>query len=142
MLLIASAIALLPMILSDIRTREVNVLWLLLFGIIQFYFNGISNVSYNLCIVLLLLFGMYLYLIFKHGYKSKLTDYFGIGDILFLLSLTAAFPIREYIYFLIIGFIVSIVGWLLSTNKRTIPLVSTLGATYLIWLLIKIFQYE
>lgn len=142
MLLIASTITLLPMILSDIWTRKINVLWLLLFGLIQLYFNGISNVSYNLCIVLFLLFGMYLYLIFKYGYKSKLTDYFGIGDILFLFSLTAAFPIREYIYFLIIGFIFSIVCWLLSTNNKTIPLVSTLGATYIIWLLIKIFQYE
>lgn len=142
MLLIASTIALLPMILSDIRTRKVNVLWLLLFGLTQLYFNGISNVSYNLCIVLFLLFGMYLYLIFKHGYKSKITDYFGIGDILFLLSLTAAFPIREYIYFLIIGFVFSIVCWLFRQNKQTIPLVSTLGATYIIWLLIKTFQYE
>lgn len=142
MMLLACTITLIPMILSDIRLREVNVLWLLLFGITQLYFNGISNIAFNILIVLFMLLGMYGYIIFRHGYKSKLTDYFGVGDILFLFSLTAAFPIREYTYFLIIGFIFSIVCWLLPTHKRTIPLVSTLGTTYLIWLLIKILYYE
>lgn len=142
MLLIASAIALIPMIISDIRTRDVNILWLLLFGVVQLYFYGISNVLFNIVILLFLLLGMYLYLIIRYGYKSKITDHFGLGDILFILTLTAAFPILEYTYFLIIGFIFSIVCWLLSTHKRTIPLVSTLGTTYLIWLLIKILYYE
>lgn len=142
MILLASAITLIPMIVSDIRTREINVLWLLLFGIVQVYFNGSSNIFFNLIIILLLFLGMYGYLIFRYGSKSKLTDYFGLGDILFICTLTAAFPIREYTYFLIIGFVFSIVCWLLMAHKKTIPLVSTLGTTYLIWLLIKTLYYE
>lgn len=142
MVLIASAIALVPMIISDIRTREVNLLWLLLFGVVQLYFYGISNVLFNLCILLIMLLGMYLYLILRYGYKSKITDYFGLGDILFICTLTAAFPIREFTYFLLVGFVVSVICWVLMTNKKTVPLVSTLGSTYIIWLLIKLLQYE
>ena len=139
MMFIASAATLIPMILSDIRTREVNVLWLLLFGAVQIYFNGISNVPYNVFIVLFMLLGMYVYIIIRYGSKSKLTDYFGTGDIIFIFTLTAAFPIREYTYFLITGLILSIVCWFLMTDKKTVPLVSTLGSTYLIWLLINTF---
>ncbi len=138
MMLLASAVALAPMIVSDIRTREVNLLWLLLFGSIQIFFNGTSNVPINACVVLFMLSGMYLYLIAKYGCKSRITDYFGIGDILFLLSLTAAFPLREFTYFLITGLIFSIVCWIIMPEKKTIPLVSTLGITYIIWLSIKL----
>lgn len=139
MMFIASAVTLVPMIISDIRTREVNVLWLLLFGAVQLYFNGTSNVPYNMFIVLFMLTGMYTYIIVRYGIKSKLSDYFGTGDIIFIFMLTAAFPIREYIYFLITGLIFSILCWFLMTDKKNIPFVSTLGSTYLIWLLINTF---
>ncbi|MBE9488444.1 MAG: hypothetical protein IMY73_04590 [Bacteroidetes bacterium] len=141
MIVIASIITLIPMIISDIRKREVNILWLLLFSVVQLYFNGISNVIYNIGILLFIFLGMYLYIIFRYGLRSKITNYFGMGDMLFLISLTIAFSIREYTYFLIIGFIFSIIWWLIS-KKETIPLVSTLGSTYIIWLLIKNLYYE
>lgn len=139
MMFIASAVTLVPMIISDIRTREVNVLWLLLFAAVQIYFNGISNVPYNMFIVLFMLLGIYVYIILRYGCKTKITDYFGTGDIIFLFTLTAAFPIKEYTYFLITGLIISILCWLLMTDKKTVPLVSTLGFTYLIWILFNTF---
>lgn len=142
LLLIASALTLAPMIRSDIKEREVNILWLLLFGGVQIYFNSIDNIFINLIIILLMLSGVYLYLIVRYGTKSKITDFIGAGDIVFFFALTAAFPIIEFIYFLIIGFIFSIAFWLLTKNKETVPLVSTLGSIYLIWLLIKTIQYE
>ena len=130
------------MILSDIRTREVNILWLLLFCATQIYFFGIGNSIVNLFLILFMFLGVYGYLLFRYGLKSKLTQFLGMGDILFIITLTPSFALREFTYFLIVGFLFSIFCWFLMHRKKSIPLVSTLGFVYLIWLLIKMLPYE
>lgn len=137
--LIISVITLIPMIISDIRTRKVNILWLIIFGATQVYFFGTENILINTLLLIFMFSGVYGYLIIRHGLKSKITNYLGLGDIIFILILTPSFDIREFIYFLIVGFILSIVWWFILKTKKTIPLVSTLCITYIIWLLMKTF---
>lgn len=140
--LIICAVALVPMIVSDIRAREINVLWLILFCAIQLHLYGVGNLVINIFLILLMLSAVYIYLLIRHGLKSKITNYLGMGDIIFLLTLTPSFEIREFTYFLIIGFVFSIICWLFMKCKKSIPLVSTLGFVYLVWVLIKILRHE
>lgn len=132
-------LALAPMIISDIRTRTINVLWLIVFVIVQLYIYGFSNILYNTILLLLMFSGVFVYLFLRYGIKTKLTKYLGIGDILFLVALTPAFEVRLYVYFLIIGFVFSTIYYLFIEKSKTVPLVSTLSVSYIIYCLWKDF---
>ena len=69
----------------------------------------------------------------KTGLHPK--DYVGAGDLVFVLLLTPFFDLRDYLFFLLVGAVGSLLWWSIVTRlgrrPATIPLVGTLG-TFLI----------
>lgn len=129
-------IPLVPMILSDYKSRTV-VLWqLMLFGITvlttSLVENGIEPTGMNIIIniFLSLLIGLSVYLYFLLKYQSA-QSIIGKGDILFILFLTPFFSPRLFLVFMLISFVATLLMWLIANSIRkgntNIPLVSGVG---------------
>lgn len=123
------ALFLLPMIISDYYCRKISIYPLVGFGIFQFWIGSLDDALYNMLLLTLLFGCVWCYLIVRYG-KIFFDDYFGCGDALFLLFLTPCFSLSEFVWFLVLGFMFS-----LFYRSTTIPLVTTLGITYLIWII-------
>lgn len=124
-----TVITLAPLIVSDFRRRSVSAYWLIAFGVAQLINGSFSEIGVNLLLLLFLLLGSWIY--FHLRYKMSLTNVLGMGDILFLLFLTPCFEFSDFLSFLILGFLFSLVWWLFD-QTHTIPLVTTFGLLLLI----------
>lgn len=131
-----------PMICQDFKCRNVALWQLLLFGAMQiavcyFKYGAIQtgyNVAINLFIVVIIgvAVAVYAYLRFKQ--KQQLI---GSGDIIFILLLAPYFGGSYFLYFLIVSFLLALIGWWIEACLRkkkahNIPLVSYLGICYAI----------
>lgn len=137
-------IPLIMMIRSDFRQREVNMYCLVCFGLLQFFYVywlfGVYEVLkrgiINLGILLFLGLGIVLYLkVRRVRWVRVVHDYIGLGDILFFIFLIPVFKELEFIRFLLVSFIFSLIWWgvySLRTEVLTIPLVSTVGICYVV----------
>ena len=142
---------LLPLILlirSDFREKQVGILPLLLLGILQwgwvFWEYGGSllwwRIVLNGSVLLVMGMGVLLYLLVKYGKRTNpLNGFLGSGDIWFLICLLPAFEVKEFVWFLVISFLLTIAGWMVYrlSGKRNdrIPLVGTVGICYSIYLI-------
>lgn len=144
-------IPLVAMMISDFRSREVALLWLILFGAIQtgmgIFIHGIREAMLQVAcnFMMLCVLGLFLiiWILIRRGGKGcRLQGYMGSGDVLFLCALSPVFRLDEFIRFLIIAFTVSLVLWgiyvALSRQRVTVPLVTTVGLCYLALLIWKI----
>lgn len=122
-------IFLLPMIISDYYSRKISIYPLVGFGIFQFWIGRFDDALYNMFLLTFMLCCVWCYLRVRYG-RIEFDDYFGCGDALFLFFLTPCFTLSEFVWFLVIGFLLS-----LFYRNTTIPLVTTLGITYLIWII-------
>ncbi len=129
---------------SDFRHRSVSVVWLAAFGVATIgcsllqYGIGTTlwRTGFNLALLIVLsslIFGWLLLRKKKTGLHPK--DYVGAGDLVFVLLLTPFFDLRDYLFFLLVGAVGSLLWWSIVTRlgrrPATIPLVGTLG-TFLI----------
>lgn len=126
-----------PIIIQDIKSRNIN-LWLsILFLFVVFFFRFKSQpirtiifleFSMNLTIVGCLFLILWLYQ--KIRAKQRLQDTIGKGDVLFILIFAIAFEPNMFIINLTLGFIFSIVLHLLfkkmQTKHNSVPLVAYL----------------
>lgn len=127
---------------SDFHKRVVSLWVLLIFGCFMIL-NALLNqhpifVLWNVvsnCVVLAMLWlSFMLYsVVRRYAIKGAIQKFIGVGDILFLIFLTPIFEPNRFVCFLIVGFSLSIIYWLLS-HKATIPLVGTLGIELNIYL--------
>ena len=124
------------MVISDLRSRRIGIVHLIIFGITLLvtslwefgWCQVLVNLSFNL------LTALFLWL-FLYGYsrlrKMSLTDMIGGGDLAFALAAMPYLEIREYILFLISSCVLTLaVWWLLGIKgKRSkyIPLVTGMG---------------
>ena len=124
------------MVISDLRSRRIGILHLIIFGItllttslLEFGWRQVMvNLSFNLLTVLLLW-------LFLYGYsrlrKMKLSEMIGDGDLWFAMALTPYLELREYVVFLIISCTMTLaVCWLSGLwgrKERDIPLVTGMG---------------
>lgn len=124
------------MIISDHKSRTV-VLWqLLLFGVIVLVIslveNGVTPTSINLAINIFisLLIGASVYLYFLLKYKS-VQSVIGKGDIVFILFLTPLFAPRQFLVFMLVSFVATLLMWCVYTftykRDANIPLISGVG---------------
>lgn len=131
---------------SDYRTREVDLLWLLIFTALQLalalltYGSGPAMMQMlgNLLILFSLFAGVRIYIRRKRK-DSVLKNYIGCGDLIFLCALTPVFSSVLFLRFLVISFTFSLVWWGIQVwfrkTKVTIPLVTTVGLCYTIVLM-------
>ena len=124
------------MVISDLRSRRIGMVHLIIFGItllaasiLEFGWRQVMvNASFNLLTVLLLW-------LFLYGYsrlrKMKLSDMIGGGDLAFALTVVPYLEIREYILFLISSCVLTLSVWWMSGIKgkrsKEIPLVTGMG---------------
>lgn len=136
---------LLFMIYWDFRHRNILLWHILLFGMIQIavciYKYGIVTTEWNVVIniSILLIIGIVVGIYSAFRFKEKNRP-IGMGDILFLFFLTPFFDYRTFLYFLIISFSLTLVGWaiwhyLFKKTSDNIPLVSGVGICYAVLLI-------
>lgn len=129
-----------PMIYQDFKYRNVTLWQLLLFGIMQmtvcFYKYGAIqtgiNTLTNVAVMGIISAAVIVYAYFRFQRKQQ---FIGSGDILFILLLAPYFLCPYFLHFLIISFLLALVGWWIGVymkGKKTfqIPLVSYLGICY------------
>lgn len=129
-----------PMIYQDFKYRNVTLWQLLLFGIMQmtvcFYKYGAIqtglNTLANVAVMGIISATMIVYAYFRFKRKQRLI---GSGDIVFILLLTPYFLCSYFLHFLIVSFLLALVGWCIGNCMRKekashIPLVSYLGICY------------
>ena len=142
-------IPLMLLIRSDFKKRVVSVYTLLVFGCLQFIVvskvtgihETVVRIGINSVVLLFLGLGVVLYVLLKYGRVAFATRRFiGSGDTVFLFFLTPAFGWSEFPKFLVVSFLISLIGWLVYCGRKresTIPLVATVGICYLFLLLIR-----
>lgn len=124
------------MVISDLRSRSIGILHLIIFGITllltshgEFGWRQVLvNLSFNLLIVLFLW-------LFLYGYSRmrdmKLSEMIGGGDLAFALAAMPYLEIREYVSFLISSCVLTLAVWWMSGIKgkrsKEIPLVTGMG---------------
>ena len=124
------------MVISDLRSRRVGIIHLIIFGIAFLvtslwdlgWCQALVNLSFNLLTVLFLW-------LFLYGYsrlrKMKLSEMIGDGDLWFALAVTPYMELREYVVYLIISCTIALAVWWLSglwgRKEKAIPLVTGLG---------------
>lgn len=137
------------LIISDFRTRQVRLSYLLAFGVAQLIlaFYGketrmvVIQMGMNCMLFMVWGIGVVLYYRIFHSYPVKILKHrVGSGDLIFLFFLTPVFSLRGILIFLCTGLLVSLgycgIDRLVCGRFRSIPLVSTLGCCY-VFVLIK-----
>lgn len=129
------------LIISDLKHREINLLWLAVFAagsivlsLKSFSLDGmLRNVAFNTILLLYLNLCMVIYLRLRYKrWLNPYEEYIGWGDVGFFVSISPLFGLREYIILLIIscssGFIVGLFLKYKHHKKAvTIPMVSVMG---------------
>lgn len=125
------------MVISDLRSRRIGIVHLIIFGIallttslLEFgWYQVLVNISFNLLTVLLLWLFLYLY---SRMRKMRLADMIGGGDLAFVLTVVPYLELREYVLFLISSCILTLAVWWMSgitgERSRDVPLVTGMGA--------------
>ena len=96
-------------IYQDWKIRAVHVLIFPLLFISSLYFLSLSEMSpksigMNLLFILVLIGCLYSYLSIKHKkFIHFFKEYFGLGDLLFLVAITPLFTERNFVLFVITG---------------------------------------
>lgn len=144
---------LLILIRSDFRERQVSVPTLLVFGGIQWAIclmeSGIMAFAGRMLenFLLLAVWGVATGIWFRWSRfgrkRDHRTGWIGKGDLAFLVCLLPVFPLRHFLFFLLLSLIVSLLYWLLSGKGAsfTIPLVSMVGICYLPVLFFRMYGY-
>lgn len=134
--------------ISDIRSRTVSSWWLLIFGILNLLILGIlddwesvlSRIVGNL--LLLLVIGAALW-IYAKARRKLLPELLGLGDVIFLISLSPAFEWAEYLRLIVASSLIGILVWPFirekQPNKMGIPMVSVMAFVYVVALGNKLF---
>ena len=133
-----------PMMLSDWKSRTVNIGWLVLLFVLTggcaIYENGLSqtliNTGLNLSILLVLGLALWAYAKLR---GKRLAEMGGLGDILFFAAITPLLSPEDYIRLMIAMLVTSLILWALLKKKHhleTIPLVTFCGFPFILWILV------
>lgn len=125
------------MVITDLRSRRVGILHLIIFGITLLvasileigWLQVLVNLSCNWLTIFILWLSLYGYSRLRN---MTLSEMIGSGDLWFALAVTPYWKIREYVIFLMISCSMTLVAWWLSglwgRRERDIPLVTGMGA--------------
>ena len=128
-------IPLTPMMISDGKSRTVNVLWLALLFLAtatgSVFAYGIKEAfaftAINMAILLILALALYAYSLIR---KKRLSELGGLGDALFFAAITPMSAPEDFVRYVLAMLVFSLFLWI-ALKKRsslsTIPLVSFCG---------------
>ena len=140
------------MILSDFRQRRIAVVHLLFFavatlGVAGFRFGGrilILRLMTNLSFLALLYGFLWIYL----GVVRKRKRGIGAGDLLFLPTLVPFFDLYDFVLFLTVAFLFSLLAYAVffrlgkqkARGVRSVPLVGTVGVCFGVYLIAQLWM--
>ncbi len=137
------------LIVSDWRRRCISVAWLAITAGVSFVsallcFGGTlvaARLATNLPFLALLYGGLWFYLRLVRRRERAI----GLGDLLFLPLLTPFFDLYGFVLFLTGSFGVSLLGYgfvfsMTKQKTRSVPLVSTVGSCFLIYLTVRLWM--
>ena len=128
------------MALSDLRSRRIGMIHLVIFGITLLtasligygWRTVIINAAVNILTCLLLWGFLLTYSVLR---KKRPAEMIGSGDLLFALTVTPYFGMKEYVLYLIASCVLTLAVWLASGIRgqrcRDIPLVTGAGTCLL-----------
>ncbi|MCD7970259.1 MAG: hypothetical protein LUF87_07895 [Alistipes sp.] len=139
------------MVVSDLRSRTVNILWLGLFGVLILtaiwlqsgYLAGFINMAVNIAAGSMLLGCGIIYWRIRHGkWMRPVDNLIGMGDIIFIILVSGLFAPVRFLYFLLSAMVFSLAIWLLmkltGDKDNTVPLVAGMGIMAAVWKIIEI----
>lgn len=129
------------MVISDFRKRVINAYLLAVFALLVIYSvyanEGIyllkTRILWNVAFLLYMFSVMIAYLWLT---KRQISESIGIGDILFIFTIAPLFELREFIIFLILAFVATLIFYALLSRyypAKTIPLVSGVGISFIVY---------
>lgn len=136
---------------EDFKFRAIHWFWLLLLSAACFYFSGTSNraIVLNIAIVVLEFAGVWMYFCLKNrGPINIFQSQIGIGDALFLISVTSLFETKYFIAALIVGLLLSLVIYQafikiqLLKQESTIPLAGLLSIQLIFLLFLHTLRFQ
>lgn len=138
------------LVYTDYKEKMISIFPLLSFIAIQIFLAVwlfginilIERVLFNLFILLMLSFGVYIYCKLR---RLKVFEMTGLGDILFIIGLAPMFDTKKFLIFLIISLLISLLYWLANFVLRKdniVPLVTTIGFSYGIYLIFMFLEHE
>ena len=141
------AVAVLPLVRDDFRSRRIGSAWLLFFGLVVLgvsiaVFGWVTMFRHIAMNVLFLLFTG----AFVAGYfrlrGRRLRYSIGNGDQLFLLAITPLLPIACFLWFLIASCLFSLLWWWGTCRMRrcTVPFVATSGIVLMAGVVFNLFR--
>lgn len=125
------------MVISDLRSRRIGIVHLIIFGImlltaslLEFGWRQVMvNASFNLLTVLLLWLFLYGYTRIR---KMRLADMIGSGDLAFAFAVMPYMEFRDYMLYLVSSCVLTLAVWWLfgikGKQSKDIPLVTGMGA--------------
>lgn len=143
MLLILISLLLVTIFLQDLKSRQIHVtipvglfiasgyLYIDMFG-----FN-LKMILFNIGFFLITFLGLTTYMSFKHKtLLNPFKHYFGLGDLIYFLSITPMFVLHNYIVFFIFSMVFSMVLFLVFRRNLKEPTVPLAGFSALLLLLV------
>ncbi len=140
------------MAVEDFRCRRISVIMLAVFALCAISYGGLSegivamliNMATNIGLLAVMFGGVALsFLVRNKSNRKPLKELIGLGDVLFMVAATPLFPLKEYLYFLLISMVAALLDWLAIRSakrkqKSTIPLVGAMGSVLSIWIVISV----
>lgn len=135
------------MIYSDFSNRYIDIIWLSVFAVLQLvagsvrygFKDVINNFYTNVIFLLILYLFLWFYVVIRHNKINSFRDAIGLGDLLFLPSVCFIFDLYEYVIFLTLAFIATLLGYIFykifSKNLDTIPLVGGIGICFMFYVI-------
>lgn len=129
------------MVISDFRRRVINTYLLAIFALLVIYSVYINEGVYLLKTRILwngtfLLYMFSVMSVYLWLTKRPISKSIGIGDIMFIFTITPLFEFREFIIFLVLAFAATLIFHALFSMynpTRTIPLVSGVGISFIVY---------
>ncbi|SPE76625.1 hypothetical protein FLACOL_00610 [Flavobacterium columnare] len=119
---------------QDLKYRALHILLPILILIVgslllHFPLNLIlKNALVNICFFLFIFGAMVLYMRIRHkNFANPLQAYFGLGDVLFFVSITPLFELKKYLVFLITSMLFAIILYFLFLKKKEIKSIPLAG---------------
>lgn len=145
--------ALISIIVEDFKYRKISLLWLLVLLFIAFSLQIESrlplseifrNVAFNIIILAFNFIGLTAYFSLKNKRLINICNYYlGIGDILFLITLSFLYSPFNFTGFMALSLVFSLVAWIFFRKKmKTIPLAGLQAAFILLQLLFCILLFD
>ena len=127
---VSSVLILISLLMTSVvKFRVINGVGSLIFTVYAILIHSYPTAVLNACLV-----AVDVWFLVK-GEKKRISQTFGSGDIGFIVSTAPLLQLYEYLLFILISCVASLLWWIIiywiTGKNRTIPFISTSGVCYI-----------